>query len=78
MPIGRQFAELLRSVPESEREGFVFNPQTPRARKQNRPTRDRATCAFSHIDEKDGIVVARKPRLKHRSAHDFRLAFGIR
>jgi integrase len=78
LAIAPQFAEMLRSVPASEREGFVFKPQTPRARKHHRPTRDRATRIISRIGEKAGIVVARQPKEKFASAHDCRRAFGNR
>ena len=78
LPIAPQFAEMLLSVPDDEREGFVFKARTPRAQKHDRPTRDRATRIFSRIGKKAGILVARKPKLKHATAHDLRRAFGTR
>ena len=69
---------MLRSVPEDERTGYVFNPKPARVRKHERATLDVATRTITKIGRKAGVVVARRPKLKHGSAHDLRRAFGNR
>ena len=78
LPIAPQFAEMLLSVPDAERTGFVFNPEPRRSRVYDRATVPVAIDTLVAIGRKAGVVVARKPKLKHASAHDLRRAFGNR
>jgi integrase len=78
LPIAPQFEEMLLSVPEDQRTGFVFNPRPMLVKKHERAIPCVATRIISQIGEAAGIVVSRKPKLKYASAHDLRRAFGTR
>jgi integrase len=78
LAIAPQFEELLLSVSEEQRTGFVFNPRPIQVIKHERMIRRVATRLISQIGEAAGIVVSRKPKLKYASAHDLRRAFGTR
>ena len=75
-PVTPDFAELLRSVPESQRSGFVFNPILHRgdSRRLNSVSdliRKLGKSAQIKVDEKGGQAI-------WASAHDLRRAFGAR
>ena len=69
--------ELLQSIPESERQGFVFNPILP-----VKGTRSKAVTVIKRISrtgELSGIKVSEKRGVvKFASAHDLRRAYGFR
>ncbi len=79
IPLAPDFAEFLRQVPTSEREGAVFNPAAQRTGKRVRA--DWASKTISRIGRKAGVVVHIHPisgKKKYASAHDLRRSFGER
>jgi integrase len=79
LPIAPEFGEMLLSTPESQRQGFVFNPGS------RRPSRGRlgiyaVSTTITRIGRQAGVKVAESPKgkVKHASAHDLRRAFGTR
>jgi integrase len=79
LPVVPEFAEMLLSVPEDERTGFVFNPVPSRLKKHPRATDETASRTITRIGKAAGIVVDRcGDDVKHASAHDLRRGFGFR
>lgn len=74
-PVPLDFARYLRATPEAERTGHVCNPTGPRGVTRNLQW---VSARLSKIGEKAKVVVARKPKLKYASAHDWRRSFGDR
>ena len=70
-PCTPDFAELLATVPEGEREGFVF------ALEDDRRTRDAVGLTISRIGEKARVRTMEESD-KWASAHDLRRSFGVR
>lgn len=77
-PIVPEFAELLLSVPEDKRAGFVFNPLAKRNQEDPRVTQGTASRVISELGKQANIVVQQEPKQKFASAHDLRRAFGQR
>jgi len=79
-PVAPEFAEILLAVPESDREGFVFNPQPLRAlRNQKRVTEAVASRVVGKFGEAANVVVdKKKDKTTYASAHDLRRSFGLR
>lgn len=82
-PIAPEFAEMLTSVPEGERTGYVFNPLVERnAGEPGRVQRaDTASKIVSRIGRQAGVKVgeyARTGKPRFAGAHDLRRAFGFR
>lgn len=75
LPLTPDFAELLQTVPQSEREGFVFKLTGLASGWQM--TAKRAGRIISKIGERADVVVSREGG-KCASAHDLRRAFGTR
>lgn len=73
LPMAPEFADHLRTVPESKRRGLVFRARSPV--ELNRPLVDWASKLISRIGEEAGAKVNAE---KFASAHDFRRAFGTR
>jgi integrase len=74
LPLAPEAAELLQTVPESEREGLVF--KLTWQRNSRKPARvDTVSPIISSIGNKAGVKVAEK---KTASAHDLRRSFGLR
>ena len=74
LPLAPEAADLLQTVPESEREGLVFKLKWQRNYKT--PARvDTVSPIISSIGKKAGVKVAEK---KTASAHDLRRSFGLR
>ena len=75
-PVTPDFAEFLQSVPEDEREGFVFKPMLAKGLCRRLDSVSKAICRIGEragikVDEKGGEPV-------WASAHDLRRAFGAR
>lgn len=75
-PVTPDFAEFLRSVPEDQRAGFVFNPILHRGVCRRTDTVSKAVSGIGKaagvkVDEKGGEPI-------WASAHDLRRAFGAR
>jgi integrase len=80
MPMAPEFAELLKTIPEGDRRGFVFNPQPTRQRYSARLAQKRVGEILSKIGQTANVVV-QKPsngKVKFASAHDLRRSFGER
>lgn len=81
LPIAPEFAEILRSVPKRQRNGFVFkNLKVRNRRNTNRMSSHFASKTISRIGKRAKVVVLKvdgQPK-KYGSAHDFRRAFGLR
>ena len=77
IPVTPDFAELLRSVPEKDREGLVFKWPMSRGLSTSVKT---VSKRLSLCGELAKIVVGRKTNgdPKYASAHDFRRSFGAR
>ena len=78
-PIAPEFAELLARTPESEREGFVFNPLSRRGGTRLQPPQ--VSVIICRIGKAAGVVVQKQNDgavSKHASAHDLRRSFGDR
>jgi len=77
-PIAPEFAEMLLSVPESDREGFVFNPITDRTGRRF-DSMNALGNEISRFGQRAGVKVSeKKGKVKYASAHDFRRSFGSR
>jgi integrase len=75
-PVTPDFAELLRSVPENQRSGFVFNPLLHRGQSRRRNS---VSDLIRKLGESAQIKVDQKADLPiWASAHDLRRAFGAR
>lgn len=75
-PVTPDFAELLLSVPEEDRSGFVFNPVAGRGLCRSLRT---ISKVISRLGEAAGVKVDEKDgKAKFASAHDLRRAFGSR
>jgi len=78
LPMAPEFAEQLKSVPESQRVGLVFNVCGIR-NKRGRPQPDWISKVISRIGENANVKVSeRNSEPKFASAHDLRRAFGFR
>lgn len=77
LPMAPEFAELLETVPASEREGLVFQPigrHTTAVPLANWICRKVSACG-----KKAGVKVMQQgEKVKYASAHDLRRAFGVR
>ena len=69
-----EFAELLQSVPEAQRTGYVFNPL---GKPGKRVGSNYASSVISNIGKLADVVV-NKESDKYASAHDLRRSFGQR
>ena len=81
LPMTPEFAELLQTVPESERTGYVFNPLpiNPGIARAARPGLTRVKTLICEMGERAGVKVSQRgDKSKYASAHDFRRAFGFR
>lgn len=77
LPMAPEFAELLETVPPTDRYGKVFKLATQSGIGNH--LADRAGHVISAIGEKAGVFVAERPGgHKWASAHDLRRAFGVR
>ena len=81
LPMAPEFAELLMQVPEAERTGAVFNPQSKQD--QRKLTMLHISKTIAAIGKRAGVVVNRatklgEPVIKYASAHDCRRSFGER
>ena len=85
-PVTPDFAEFLRSVPEADRQGFVFNVELYRGICRRLDT---VSKAIVRVGQLAGIKVDQKsvknpktgkpePQAVYASAHDLRRAFGFR
>jgi integrase len=82
-----EFAELLHTVPESQRRGFVFQPVSKGGEPMAR-TRHAIGPRFTAIGKAAGVIVGERQTLDSNgkatsvksfaSAHDLRRAFGFR
>lgn len=82
-PVTPDFAELLRSVPESERTGKVFKPILYRGVCDRTDTVSRAITSIGKeakvkVDERSPKGTGNAPEAVWASAHDLRRAFGFR
>lgn len=79
VPILPEFAALLRSIPDDEREGWIFQP-TPIKRRYGigRLTVDNVSKTITNIGRVAGVVVLKTPTVKHASAHDLRRSVAQR
>lgn len=78
LPVAPEFAEMLLSVPENKRTGFVFNPKPTRGA-GTRLTMLTVSKRISEIGQKAGIKVSETGgKVKFASAHDLRRSFGAR
>lgn len=76
LPMAPEFHELLLTVPENQRRGFVFSPK---GRHGLRPLEDAVGKGIARIGRKAGVRVGTSEDAeKFASAHDLRRAFGIR
>lgn len=74
LPLAPEAAELLQTVPESEREGLVFKLKWQRNHGKSARV-DTVSPILCDIGKKTGVKVAEK---KTASAHDLRRSFGLR
>lgn len=79
LPMAPEFSEFLRTVPEDERAGFVFDPMTTRSGngRLTFATVSEAICEMGKV-AKVKVAENKKGRVKYASAHDLRRAFGFR
>ena len=87
LPIAPEFAIWLKSLPKSERRGYVFNPK-PQNKDKGRLGSQAIGRFIAEIGKKAGIVVEWKaakpeaedqePKAVFASAHDLRRSFGER
>lgn len=73
-PIAPEFREMLDSIPEDDRTGFVFNPKLQILKR--RPDSKYMGRVITRIGKKAGVKVSKDG--KPASAHDLRRAFGER
>jgi integrase len=76
-PMAKEFADLLETIPEEDRTGYVFSPTIPGGK---RATFDVVSRTIARIGRKAGVVVEHnvKGDAVTASAHDLRRAFGTR
>ena len=75
-PVTPDFEEFLLSVPKSQREGFVFNPELYRGICRRIDT---VSKAIAGLCESAGVKVDQEgEKVAYASAHDLRRAFGFR
>ena len=78
-PVAPEFAELLLSVPQSDRDGFVFNAEKVRDGHSGRGSLETCCKFITRLGKTAKIVVNRKgDEVKFASAQDLRRAFGTR
>ncbi|MDA0588054.1 MAG: hypothetical protein O3C17_08585, partial [Planctomycetota bacterium] len=78
-PVAPEFAEMLLSVPESRREGFVFNPEKVHEHHWGRASLETCCKFTTRLGKTAMAVVNRKgDEVKFGSAQDCRRAFGTR
>lgn len=70
-PMTPEFVVLLESVPESDRQGFVFRPFVWSSLSQ-RCSRETAVHVIAKIGKKAGVVVKSGKKPRYASAHDLR------
>ena len=73
LPLAPEAAELLQTVPESEREGLVFKMKWQRNHRKTARV-DTVSPIVWDIGKRTGVKVAEKTA----SAHDLRRSFGLR
>ncbi len=81
LPIAPEFVEFLRTVPEHDRDGYVFAPRPRVARYGSRLADHHISRVITSIGEKAGVIVnidVKSRRKKFASAHDLRRSFGDR
>ncbi|QDU80713.1 site-specific tyrosine recombinase XerC [Polystyrenella longa] len=79
LPTIPAFAELISSVPESERTGYVFNPPPMRHTESGRLVDEQVGRIITKIGKKAGVKVSEKGgKVKYASAHDLRRSFAAR
>lgn len=82
LPMAPEFAEFLSRSPESERDGYVFNPapRRPLRVRNGRLRLDTVSSSISDVGEAAGIKLAEnsKGKVKYASAHDLPRSFGFR
>lgn len=78
-PVAPEFAEMLLSVPELDREGFVFNAEKVRDGHTGRGSLETCCKFMTRLGKTAKVVVNRKgDDVKFASAQDLRRAFGTR
>lgn len=76
LPMAPEFSELLETVPESQRRGYIFKPLSQH---NARPLTDWVGKRICKIGQTANVVVAKhKSKTKYASAHDLRRSFGER
>lgn len=89
LPMAPEFAELLRTVPQARRTGYVFDPRPRQQRYGRYLTAHRVGLVVSAIGEAAGVLVAERFKpggpgktgkivKKWASTHDLRRSFGER
>ncbi|MCH8829417.1 MAG: tyrosine-type recombinase/integrase [Planctomycetes bacterium] len=77
-PMAPEFAEMLTSVAEDQRTGFIFNPRP--LRYDNRPQLDSVKRKIADFGRRANVKVKDldNGKVKFASAHDLRRSFGFR
>ncbi len=75
-PIAPQFVEMLLSIPEDQRTGYVFNPLSKEGTRHNGEVISRLITRLGR--EAEIRVGGTDDKPKFASAHDFRRSFGTR
>jgi integrase len=81
IPLSPEFVELLRTVPESERTGHVFNPARLDGHHCGRIGPHRVGVTIAAIGKRAKVAVNVDPTtgtVEYASAHDLRRSFGFR
>lgn len=79
LPTIPDFAALVKSVPEKERTGPVFDPPPIRMRGDGGLVPDQVGRTITKIGKKAGVKVSEKGgKVKYASAHDLRRSFASR
>jgi integrase len=82
LPVAPEFAEMLLSVPDDQRTGFVFNPARKHSEERFKCPRE-AGRTIRLIGQRANVKVDEFTRkgetvIKYATAHDLRRAFGTR
>ena len=78
-PMAPEFADMLKAVPEDQREGYVFNPVGSR-KFPGQLFLNTACRIISTLGKEAGVVTGESAsgKRKYASAHDLRRSFGFR
>lgn len=79
LPMAPEFVEFLESVPEDERDGWVFTPM-PQRNYGNRPRLETTSSIIVKIGKASGVKVNDRQhgKVKYASAHDLHRSLGCR